>query len=79
MFELINRLNRFNHTNVGVITGLILGLAMLSMGISFFINYIQKKDFSTIWVSLVVCGIGISTIVVEIHRWKKIRKKGDVS
>ena len=74
MIRLINKLNQFNYTKTGVVTGLILGLMTLSMGIFFVVSYVVKKDFLSAYLSSAIGVIGIFAIAVEIYRMSKIKK-----
>ena len=75
MSGIIDKLNKFNYTKAGVITGFILGTIMSAIGILFMVSSFKKNDGLLKCSSFVVLGIGISCIVVEIYRSKKLTKR----
>ena len=75
MSGIIDKLNKFNYTKVGVITGFILGTLMSTIGILIMISSFKKNDGFLKCSSFVVLGLGISCIVVEIYRSKKLAKR----
>ena len=75
MQKLIERLNQFNYSKTGIVTGLILGTIMTVMGIAFVINGIERKDDHFAVLISIIPAIGISSLIVEVYRLRKVLAK----
>jgi|GEM_PF-4386128 len=72
--KLIAKLDRFNYTKTGLVVGFLLGLTMTAMGIVFVVTFVNRKDYSTAWLTSIVMLIGLLSIAVDVYRARKVLK-----
>jgi hypothetical protein len=76
MVKIIERLNRFNYTKAGVVTGFILGALTAAMGV-LFIGRNVGKNHLTVFCSFATLAIGVFAICMEVYRARKMRQKNN--